>query len=575
MNVTDYQNSAEAIGAARANLSPRQRELENLERYARGTQYDGRPNFFDPSVPLWDRAPCVVYPVVKIAIESNVDLVLGEARFPEITSNPGEDDSDVEGLNKEDSLKVDRAILELTKRVRFRSVSRKALKHAQAARSVAGIVGTRSGKPFVELVRSRWCEPTFGNQGEVTKLEIRYPYLKPEKQHDGTWKLIALLYRRVIDTKSDTTYQPVPADQQGREPQQDAWVVDEAKTVHHKLGFCPVHWYPHDPECSTVADFDGEAIHEEVLDEIQALDLTLSQRHRSALFCGDPQIIETGVERGYNPSGATGAISVPATASGGTPSAANPVTARYESSGPKQGRIKSPGGVWQYEDTNVNVDYLVLPPGSLEALENNGADLRNKIAEALAVVLIDPQNAKFTSDMSGRAVEMLRSRQFDRCDQIRDDVGDNWVLPVVKLLLRVALKTNLKIPAVVAVRELLARFVSDDGDALMLTLRWPTGYVKPSPKDESDTTVSVVAARSAKLITKRSAVQKLAPFYGVSNVDQALEELLKEEESDKQEAAANQAAAAEALDARAGDDASKDGAPPRPPPRDPPIEVTT
>ena len=557
MDASQFANADEAIDAARANLSPRQIELENLERFARGTQYEGRKNWFDDSVPLWERAPCIVYPVVDIAIESNADLVLGESRFPVVTSNPGENDAEAGGLDAQQSRKVDRAIREVLDRVRFRAVSRQALKHAEEAKSVAVIAGVRNKRPFLELVRSRWCEPTFNADGCVEKLEIRYPYLKPEKQQDGKWRLKALLYRRIIDDKSDTTYLPVEARRDGVEPPASAWAPDKTNTVDHKLGFCPVHWYPHMKECSTVADYDGEAIHENILDEIEGLDFALSQRHSSALFCGDPQIVETGVAPGYNPSGQVGKTAIPSTAAGGKPSASNPVTGHYVPSEGKPARRKSPGVVWQYEDQNVKVAYLVLPPGALEALDGHAADLRNKVAEALAVVLIDPQNAKFTSDMSGRAIEQLRSRQFDRCDQIRDDVGDNWILPVVKLLLRVALATKIALKAIEPVRDILEKFIDDAESAPMLFLRWPSSYMRPQPEDETATVTTTGLALQAKIITRRMAVQKVAPIYGVDDVDQAMEALEKEDQENAAKALEQQ----KAQTALGGGPAAKPGAP--------------
>lgn len=529
---TEYTNAAEAGKTARANLSPRQIELENLERFAKGTQYEGRKSWFDPSVPLWERAPCIVYPIVQIAIESNRDLVLGEGRFPIVTSNPGEDDSEVEGgLDEEASQRVDRGIAELQRRVRFKTVSRQALVHAQQAKSVAVIVGARNGRAFAELVRSRWCEPTFDADGKVSRLEIRYPYLQPEKQPDGTWKLKPLLYRRVIDAQTDTTFLPIEARQDGSEPLADAWKADPEKTVDHKLGFCPVHWYAHQRECSTVADFDGEAIHETILDEIQGLDFTISQRHRAALFCGDPQIIEAGVDPGTNPSGQTGKVGIPASTGGGKISSANPATGSYQAGGDQQSaRVKSPGVVWQYQDPNTKVTYLVLPPEALQALDNHQADLRNKLAETLAVVLIDPQNAKFTSDMSGRAIEQIRARQFDRCDIIRDDFADNWCVPVTLLLARVALVLNLRIPAVQACAKDLQKFIEDDEARPMLTCKWPGRYIKPTAKDESDTVAATAAARTAKIVPRRAAVEKVAPIFGITNVDQAVEQLEQEDD---------------------------------------------
>ena len=528
------KNAQEALRTVEANMSPRAQELDALERFVKCRQYEGRPDWFDQSVPLWERAPCIKYPIVAIAIRSNVDLVLGESRFPSVTTNPGEDDGAEGGLDPEKSIAVDRAIAELCDAVRFRSVSRSALKHAQGAKSVAVIAGARNGKPFLEIVRSRWCEPTFDVDGNVESIEIRYPYIKWLRDADGSWLLKVLLYRRVIDAESDTTYQPIEADKNGREPLPSAWAVDKARTVEHGLGFCPVHWYAHAKEATSVADYDGVAIHEEILEEIQGLDFTISQRHRSALFCGDPQIIETGVDPGTNPSSGVGEQTTPASVYGGRLSASNPRTGSYGTPS-RPARIKSPGEVWQYEHPETKVTYLVLPPEALQALDEHQADLRNKIAEALAVVLIDPQNAKFTSDMSGKAVEQLRARQFDRCDEIRDDVADNWIRPVVRLLIRVALATTLRLRALDSVREILAKFAEDEAAAPTLFVRWTAGYIKPDPEQEGQVVAATVTAKQGGVITRRMALAKLKPIFQIDNIDQAEEALDKERESDQAE----------------------------------------
>jgi hypothetical protein len=574
-------NADAALEAANANLSPRQRELQSLESFALGTQYDGRPSWWDSSVPLWERAPCIVYLQTKCAIQSNTDLVLGEARFPVITSNPGEDDSDADGLDPEESKNVDRAIRELCDRVRFRSISRQALEHGQQAKSVAGIVGTRDGHPFIEIVRSRWCEPKFDVHRRVTELEIRYPYIKWEKQADGKWKLSAKLYRRVINAEADTTFLPIDAPKDGREPKPEAWVEDEARTVAHKLGFCPVVWYAHMRECSTVEDYDGEAIHQNVCDEIQGLDFALSQKHRAALFCGDPQVVEVGVEPGYNPSQVGGrAAVVPSTRSGGTIGANNPAIGSYGGGG-NAVRVKSPGTAWQYPDPNTKVTYLTLPRGSLGELDNHCADLRNKIAESLQVVVLDPQNLKLAAAISGKAIEQLRSRQFDRCDQIRDDVGSGWILPAVKMLLRVALKTKVSIPAVKKAAAALAGFIADDISSPLLFLKWPSGYVAPDPPDEQIVVQSAVAAKDAGIATRRMAVQKVARIFGVDSVDQALDAL---DEEKAENAARAQASGLPTPGAPVvpetpppdGDDPDKTppaGAPTAAPPKTPPPKV--
>jgi predicted double-glycine peptidase len=544
------ENAQQALEAAQLSLSPRARELKALEAFALGTQYEGRASWWNDDVPLWERAPCIVYLQTKAAIQSNCDLVLGTRGFPDITSNPGEDDSEAGGLSEDESEKVDRAIDEVCRLTKFRSVSRQALEHAQQSKSIAGIVGVRKGRPFIDLVRARWCEPRFDDQGRVSSLEIRYPYLAWRKGVDGKWKLDAKLYRRVIDAKSDTVYLPIDAPKDGRDPEPGDWKPDPAKTIEGEdrdLGFCPVVWYAHMKESSTVEDYDGEAIHQNILDQIQGLDFALSQKHRAALSMGDPQICEFGVEKGYNPSGAAKSIGVAASTAGGTLSGGNPQHGSYQETGGRTGRVKSPGVVWQYPDLNSKVEMLTLEKGSLEELDAHATDLRNKIAESLQVVILDAQNVKSTTEISGKAVEHLRSRQFDRCDQIRDDVGDGWLIPAVLMLLRVILKTKTPVKAVQNAGKALQRLLDEGPDAVMLTLRWPRGYVQPDALDEQAIITMTAAAKTAGFITRRMAVEKIAAIFGIESIEQAEEALDEAAEKAKQEFQEQEATKADAL----------------------------
>src|SRR5678816_855169 len=139
----------EAQRAALANMPPRYLELDALEKWTKGTQYDGRPDWWTggaQEAPLWERKPCVVYPIVQIAISSNTDLVLGEGRFPTPTTKPGEDEGEASedddaatldpedsanGLSEEDSDTIDRFIREYHKISRFKSHTREAFDAAQ------------------------------------------------------------------------------------------------------------------------------------------------------------------------------------------------------------------------------------------------------------------------------------------------------------------------------------------------------------------------------------------------------------------------------------------------------------
>ena len=427
-----------AIKAMRANTSPRAHYLAELESYVDGTQYAGRPDWFSVDAPLWERAPCVVYPIVRSAIDSNTDLVLGDGRFPDVTTHPDEDDTEFDdaALNEDDSKLVDRFIVEALRQVRFRSVAREVFSAAQGCGSSVVLYGVRAGKLFADTAKAQWCTPVFGSDRALASLEIAYPYLDQYQDRSGKWSVRPKLYRRVIDARSDVTFLPADARPDGIAPE---WVADPAQTFAHGFGFCPAVWYPFMRGCSAVNDYDGKALHAHLLDEVRALDFSLSQRHRAALYAGDPQWTEIGVEQGSNPSGKGKAAGMPATANGGAATASNPITTRYAApQGAKQGRRKSPGDVWQYEDPQTKVELHTLPGDALVSLSNHAADLRLKIAESMAVVFMDQEHIKLGAQMSGKALEALKARQLDRCDQYRSDVGDHLLVPSIEMLLRVA-----------------------------------------------------------------------------------------------------------------------------------------
>ena len=191
-------------------------------------------------------------------------------------------------------------LLEIVKQTRFRAHGREVLAHAQGCRSGVALYGIRNGKLFAETTKAKWAEPKLNANGEVERLEIRCPYLDSYQKKDGKWDVRARMYRRVIDEQTDTTYKP--ADIKADSRAGINWQVDPELTVTHGLGFCPVVWYPFAKVASTVNRFDGYAIHEHILDEVEAHDFALSQRHRGALYAGEPQPVEIGVEPGSNPT---------------------------------------------------------------------------------------------------------------------------------------------------------------------------------------------------------------------------------------------------------------------------------
>lgn len=84
------------------------------------------------------------------------------------------------------------------------------------------------------------------------------------------------------------------------------------------------------------------------------------------------------------------------------------------------------------------------------------------------------------------------------------------------------------------------------------SLRWGP-YFDTGADDESKLTTAVIKAKSAGIILKRTAVERLAPFFGIENIDQYMEALEEAEEESETKALAM----AEAMGESADDDGPK------------------
>lgn len=586
-----FANQAEANKAFLANVSPRYLRLEGFEKWVDGRQYDGKVSWWDDSVPLWERAPVIVYPVVSIAASSYVDLLLGNGRYPEFSTKVGEDESDEEnGLSEEESAKVDRFIREYHKVCRFRAASRDAVYSAQGCGSVCEIHGARNGRPFVDNVPAKWCEPKLDAEGAVESLEIRYPYFDQYKDQQGKWAVRTRIYRRVVDKTRDVEYLPAEANENGTEP---SWRENKDRTVEHGLGYCPVVWYPFMRGCVPVNEIDGRPIHLNITDEIHQHDIARSQWHRGALM-SEPQVVETGVDPDHNPTEPGRPAVLVSTEHGGPlgphgqPTAkTGAITGGYQTSGPKTARKKGPGYVWRYTDPATKVQFLTYPGDALKAQEDNCRDLRIKLQEALAVVFLDPESIKFAATTSGKALEAIKQKQLDRCDQIRDDLTDRFFDPTVSMQLRIAHTLmskglSLKVPGAKQVKPILDKFVTPEvkktnangevekdaagKDVILepagwqiptLQVRWGT-YFKPDADEQKKIVEMVLAALEAgvPILTVKVAIQKLAPIFGIENVT-AFMETLEEERLARQQEADERAANSAALELKKHHDMAK------------------
>lgn len=540
MHLSSAESKAQAERIACANRTPRYLKLDRLERYAKGTQYEGRANWWNSDVPLQERAPCIRAPIAERAVRNHVDLCLGEGRFPRITSHLSEDDSAFDpdtGLSEKESQTFDRFVAAIVDQAKLVEVSVDAMTNGLECGTTVAIARIDDEQRLaVDLEFAKHCTPKLSPSGKLLSLEIRYPYVaEVETNEPGKGKVYSYecrLYRRVIDEKRDVTFLPAKASETGGEP--DAWIPDPALTFDHNLGFVPAHWWRRGKKRTTAAEIDGCAIHANLLDEIDGLNFSLSQRHRAARYAGDPQICEYGTspEDVHAPSGREAR-----TAHAGDGD--HPSNRRWilDSKG-KPMRAKGPGTIWTYENAQSKCEYLTLPAGALDSLVGDVRDLYAMLRDAMGYVDSDPANIKIGGDVSGKTLEWLYTNAINYCNRIRSDFADGFLLPLVSLLLRLVSVKHvsgeaLSIPGFAKSAPIVARF-GEYGKWQPPVMRCIWGsYFPLSESDKKAKQERVLAALEAGIITRQTAVEEIAALYPTIKDPGAYLKALEEEAQEK------------------------------------------
>lgn len=554
----------------RAGMSPRAVKVSTYQRYYDGTIYEGRPAFLDMAsdAPLTERAPCVIYPGVRNAVQSFSAMCLGEGRFPTITSLTNEDDSTFDprfGLDAKQSEIVDAGIQKISDQSRLPAMAQQLLETALSAGTAVPIVSVVKGKLKLSQLDPKTCTPEFDDDGETVKaLEVSYRYVdrNVEDPITGGWMTKVYQYRRRIDDTSDTVFKRVEVNSADEFPKPRAV---QTKFDHH-FGFCPVVWYRFLSTLSDNADVDGRPIHWGLLSLCDSINFGLSQRFRAALYCGDPQMTEFGVDEENSVKAPQGRLAA-ATQPGSDPSGWG-MGLTQKRKGGRGIRKKGPGTIWTYESPDARCELLTLPADALKALEEDIKDNIKKLRESLGHVHIDPETLTGSGDISGKTLAFVFGTQIAICNKMREDFGAKCLLPVLNMLFRVVLGSSgangLYLPGVKKLVPILQKFSAPVGAAndgtgtapALQRLEWfePTlkldwgDYFEASDLDEQVRAAVAGTALEKGLITKKTAVNHIKPIFGdIKNVDQYIETLVKEAIEKAQTAIDNAVASAKAM----------------------------
>ncbi len=475
---------------ARLADSERLRLLDSYERLYKGLAYVGRPSFWDTSVPLHERAPCVHSGLPEASGRRLSALVFGARQYPQVTAP-----KDAPGAKR-----IDAAIKEITMRAQLPLVLRKALIQGIMVGTWCLVLGLRDGLPVATVIAAKYATPKLDASGRVLSLDVRYRYTKGQR---------VLWYRRAIDAQRDVVYQPAEASADGHEPE---WVEDAQRSAAHALGFCPVVWHRHDADPSDTDDIDGTPLFAGMEDELEALDFALSQRHRNGRYNGEPQVVVTGADAASVGAAGGRTARVAGPAKGPADATFSWFNSMFGSRrGGESASQKAPGKVWFLEQPGASATMLESSGAGARVLSEDAEGLRRAILEARAIVIASPETVG--ANASAALMESLHAPMVDHADTLRAEY-ELCVVEVVSMLLRIcrAAGAGVRLRSVVEALPYL-------GTIPDLTLAWGR-YYEPTLADISQAIgAAAVATGGAPLLTTKAALKWLANVASIDSLE--------------------------------------------------------
>ncbi len=536
---------------------PRYKELAELQAYFESKQYDGRPDFWsgtkhdgDAPVPLRLRKPCIIYPLPKAASQQVVRFMFGDRKFPQLKVEPQKDDAYAQlTLTAEEAETLAHGLVDIIENGGFKSTIRALAVRGLSERTAVGILAIKKGRFAVDLAHAKDCYPVFQNDDpndELLSVTWCYQYDLVKETPEGPKKELTW-FRRDVDATSYLQYPPIKV-----EPNKPDVDWGTPTVTPHDYGFCPVLWIRNLSEDGERGNIDGASLYEGLGDQFDALNFALSQRHRGINFFGTPQPYETGVEDGDGPEAdgnKTGPI--------GYSKASDGRGAEIERGGGRQSqgvsktraRRMAPDRIWSYEGTQVTVGLIETTGKAFEVATLHVKDIRERALEAMSVVLAGME--QFTSgggEMNAKFLVLAFAPLLNLVAELRDATWwPNGLQALLSMALRILAKTKgegIVMPKAKILAELVTRFevlTTTDGpqgkreeNVWMLpkiTPVWGDAF-DPSNAEVTEAVTSAVTAKEGGLIPQKQATQYVATYFGIDDVDAAVEELVAKADED-------------------------------------------
>jgi hypothetical protein len=378
-------------------------------------------------------------------------------------------------------------------------------------RDLGGAMGTAvagfkliDGKVIFEEFDARWCFPTFDprDPAELDMLEVRYMY--PQETLDkitGKWRTGNYWYRRIIDKKVDCLWKPqLVGDGTQEPPWSDPATV--ASMVTHGLGKVPVQWTQN---IEVTGDIDGDPDCHGCYDYFDRIGELKSQAHKGASKNADP-------------------------------------TATISSDGTYNQVQMGSDQVLKMEK-GASASYLESDGASIKTADEEANSIRAMALETCECVLPDQE------DREGgpvTATEMVKksAAMYAKASRMRQQYGSRLFVPLLTKLVAAAkmldrgveiagpdgektvVRQTINLPPKMVDGKMVEHTL-DQSEYVHLKLEWPP-FAEPSPQDTQQVATATSLLVTNGIISKRTAIRKVAPHYNIEDVDEELAQAAKD-----------------------------------------------
>lgn len=453
------------LGNMRQNQEFRKDDLDVLDQYYEGSQYDDLQDWedaldSDDYVSIRKRKPRILFNVAKLVVDKVAAKLMGKAVFPTFVIEDDPDDTTF--------------FATVVKAANLRRNLMDPIKHLLVSGSVFVRYFLVNGNIQIEWANAKFCYPVFDAMGNLAQLEIKYVY-EDENDKDSQGEFRKKWYRLILTKTSDTLYDN-PEYRENVEPQ-----FAVVNTNNHGLGWVQGEWL------RTARDKfnpDGAGIYSDpgVMSFMDDLNYSLSQSSQAVGYNQDPQITVNNVDEDE-----------------------------------LETLIRSSQKAWNL-GREGEAKYLETSLDGVKEAREQRDEMRERMFNVLRIVIHDPD--KMGGDaQSGTALELLHAPLLELIDELRAMIEGDLSSLVIKIGLT-CLIMNAK--GLATVIEAPAGYMPGSLDIMV---QWPAIF-PPTLTDMQAMATVAQTLTQANIVSRETMTRWIATMTNIiDNVDEELEKI--------------------------------------------------